>query len=245
MPIHDWARVEAGIFHDFHHSWITELARALNHSLLPSDHYALVEHHAACVGPPVPRLQEDTDDSAWSELGTVGGVLTPPRLQPIAETDLPFYRRKQSTIVVRHVSGDRIVAMVEVVSPGNKASRNPLRAFVAKAAELLDKGVHLVILDLLPPGKRDSSGIHSEIWEEIAGAEQALPADKPLTLASYESNNTSVRAFVVHAAVGDALTGMPLFLAPGQTVEVPLEATYQRAFAAMPQRWRRVLERTP
>src|SRR5438309_561880 len=21
MPIHDWTRVEAGIFHDFHHSW--------------------------------------------------------------------------------------------------------------------------------------------------------------------------------------------------------------------------------
>lgn len=22
MPIHDWTRVEAGIFHDFHHAWI-------------------------------------------------------------------------------------------------------------------------------------------------------------------------------------------------------------------------------
>jgi hypothetical protein len=33
MPIHDWSRVDAGIFHAFHHDWITELARALNHSL--------------------------------------------------------------------------------------------------------------------------------------------------------------------------------------------------------------------
>jgi len=30
MPIHDWTRVEAGIFHLFHHAWITEIARALN-----------------------------------------------------------------------------------------------------------------------------------------------------------------------------------------------------------------------
>jgi hypothetical protein len=27
MPMHDWTRVEAGIFHAFHHSWIDEIAR--------------------------------------------------------------------------------------------------------------------------------------------------------------------------------------------------------------------------
>ena len=29
MPVHDWTRVAAGIFHHFHHDWITEIARAL------------------------------------------------------------------------------------------------------------------------------------------------------------------------------------------------------------------------
>ena len=29
MPIHDWTRVDAGLFHAFHHGWIEELARAL------------------------------------------------------------------------------------------------------------------------------------------------------------------------------------------------------------------------
>ena len=41
MPVHDWTRVDAGIFHAFHHDWITELARALNRGLLPADYYAL------------------------------------------------------------------------------------------------------------------------------------------------------------------------------------------------------------
>ncbi len=27
MPVHDWTRVEAGIFHDFHHAWIEEIKR--------------------------------------------------------------------------------------------------------------------------------------------------------------------------------------------------------------------------
>jgi hypothetical protein len=35
MPMHDWTRVDAGIFHAFHHDWITELGRALNGGLLP------------------------------------------------------------------------------------------------------------------------------------------------------------------------------------------------------------------
>jgi hypothetical protein len=39
MPIHDWTRVNAATFHDFHSAWITHLTEALNFGLLPSDHY--------------------------------------------------------------------------------------------------------------------------------------------------------------------------------------------------------------
>jgi hypothetical protein len=132
--------------------------------------------------------------------------------------------------------------MVEVVSPGNKASRNSLRAFVEKAANLLEKQIHLLILDLFPPGRRDLQGIHAEVWEEFAGQGYVAPPHKPLTLVAYESGVT-VRAYVVHLAVGDVLTDMPLFLEPQKAADVPLEATYQAAFAEVPRRWRGVLER--
>jgi hypothetical protein len=249
MPIHDWTRVEAGIFHHFHHSWITEIARSLNRGVLPSGYYALAEQFAAGFGPDVLTLQGSDDgngdgtgerrDSPTS--GGTGVLLAAPKLQPTAETDMEFYRRKQKGIVVRHVSGDEVVAIIEIVSPGNKAARNPLRAFVQKAAELLGKGVHLLLIDLFPPGRRDPEGIHAEIWQEIAGEEHTFPADKPLTLAAYDAGN-ALRAYVVHAAVGDAPTDMPLFLEPEQAVTVPLEATYNAAFAEVPRRWRRVLE---
>src|SRR5207244_2938567 len=116
--------------------------------------------------------------------------------------------------------------------------------FVEKAADMLDKQVHLLLVDLFPPGRRDPQGIHGAIWEEVAGREYTAPTDKPLTLASYESG-PSVRAYVVHAAVGDQLADMPLFLEPGAQVPIPLEATYQTAFAAVPRRWQRVLEAPP
>jgi hypothetical protein len=249
MPIHDWTRVETGIFHDFHHAWIEEIKRALNNGVLPDDYYALAEQFAAGLGPDVLTLQgsgngetdADGNPRVPSSNGGTGLLVEAPKVALAGETDMEFYRRKQNTVVVRHVTGDRVVAMVEVVSRSNKASRNALRSIVEKAAELLDKRVHLLILDLHPPGKRDPNGIHAAIWEEITDQEYTAPADKPLTLVSYESALT-VRTYLGPMAVGDTLTEMPLFLEPGAHVVVPLEATYTAAFAAVPRRWRRVLE---
>ena len=41
MPIHDWTQVDAGIFHAFHHDWITEIGRALNRGILPAEQLTL------------------------------------------------------------------------------------------------------------------------------------------------------------------------------------------------------------
>jgi hypothetical protein len=244
MPVHDWTRVEAGIFHDFHHAWIEEIRRALNAGILPNDYYAMAEQHAAGFGPDVLTLQTDEEEIASpsagvSSTGNGGLLVAPPLAQPVAETDMEYYRRKQSSVVVRHVSGDRVVAMVEVVSPGNKSSRHGIRSFVEKAADLLDQRIHLVILDVHPPGPRDPNGMHGEIWEEISGEEYQLDSKKPLTVASYESALT-VRAYVEHVAVGDVLPDVPLFLEPNGQVPLPLERTYQAAWDVFPRRWRGV-----
>ena len=57
MPIHDWTRVGAGIFHHFHLEWIGDLSRVLNRGLLPPDYYALAEQFAGGFGPDVLTLQ--------------------------------------------------------------------------------------------------------------------------------------------------------------------------------------------
>jgi hypothetical protein len=247
MPIHDWTRVEAGIFHHFHHDWITEIARALNSGILPDDHYALAEQQAAGFGPDVLTLQAPTPvaDGGGSPQGPAptgkGLLLVPPKVRFSAESAREFYRRKKSTVTVRHVSGDRIVAVLEVISPGNKGSKSAFKALIDKACELLEYKIHLLLIDLFPPTKRDPKGLHAVLWEEIADEQFTAPPDKPLTLAAYESG-LSVRAYVEPVAVGDMLTDMPLFLEPGAHVLVPLEATYRAAFAAVPRRWRHVLE---
>src|SRR6516165_8601873 len=46
MPIHDWNRVPAGLFHDFHQSWSIRIKDALNAGRLPKGLIALVEQRA-------------------------------------------------------------------------------------------------------------------------------------------------------------------------------------------------------
>ena len=118
----------------------------------------------------------------------------------------------------------------------------------ANFADLLDKvyqflrnEIHLLILDLFPPTRRDPNGVHGAIWDAICEEPFSLPTDKPLTFVAYEMADAAV-AYIEPAAVGDRLPDMPLFLEPGGHVLVPLEATYQTAWQRVPQRWRRVLE---
>ena len=96
MPIHDWSRVDAGIFHHFHHAWIEEIARALNRGVLPGDYYAMAEQHASQFGPDVLNLQsQHRDDSALDEVGPitdrsgeaeVGVVVASPKARLAGET---------------------------------------------------------------------------------------------------------------------------------------------------------------
>src|SRR5260370_16723944 len=131
VPIHDWTRVDAGIFHAFHHDWITELARALNRGLLPADYYALPEQHAAGFGPDVLTFQEENDNGATDPAFTVppatgGLLLTAPKLQPIAETDLAFYPPKQHSTTFPPPTPYRPPPIFHPVPPPTNPSPTPL-----------------------------------------------------------------------------------------------------------------------
>src|SRR5580700_1920973 len=125
MPIHDWDRVDAGIFHDFHHAWIEENKRALNRSLKGTDYYALAEQVAGGVGPDVLTLQRPQRHSASKKASAKpakAGVLMaalPPQAR-FRITNIPkWYAAKKNAVTIRHVSEHRVVAVLEILSPGN------------------------------------------------------------------------------------------------------------------------------
>lgn len=246
MPIHDWTRVSAGTFHAFHLSWISEIQAGLNAGLLPSDYYAQAEQIIGPYGPDVLTLQSQsasTNGTGSESHDSGGGIALAtalPKTKVAASTELDDYALKRRTLVIRHSSDDRIVALLEIVSPGNKSSRRALESFVDKAIEAIVRGYHLLIVDLFPPGSRDPQGIHGAIWSELSDEPFAQPSSEPLTLAAY-SAGTPKRAFVEPTAVGRELLEMPLFLEPEMYVNAPLESTYQSAFRGVPRKWQAVL----
>jgi hypothetical protein len=243
MPVHDWTQVDAGIFHAFHHDWITEISRALNRGLLPTDYYALPEQIAGGRGPDVLTLQRPANGTPalGDPIGGVALAAAPPRVNMRLRSEPDMYAAKAKAVVIRHTSGHRVIAVLEVVSPGNKNTRHGVHSFVSKAVDMLRAGIHLLIIDLFPPGPRDPEGIHKLIWDELIDNDFTLPSDRRLTIASYNAG-TYPEAFLEFAAVHLLLVEMPLFLSPDVYVLVPLEQTYQSAFDGLPLYWRDVLK---
>src|SRR5437773_1409602 len=123
MPVHDWTRVEAGIFHAFHTTWVAEIQNALNEGVLPEGYYSLAQ----------------------------------------------------------------------------------------QALEALDSGIHLLLVELFPPGPHDPAGMHGVVrsFLEDSGELYDLPPHAPLTLASYAAG-TEVEIYLEHLAPGASLAEMPL-----------------------------------
>ena len=114
MAVHDWTRVHAGTFHTFHTSWITELLRRLNNGLLPDGFYAMSEQVVGDTGPDLVTLHATTLPGGSSD-STAGGATAlaeaPPRVSFTASlSEEEIYTRKRRSLVIRHVSGDRVVA---------------------------------------------------------------------------------------------------------------------------------------
>lgn len=229
MPVHDWTRLTPGDFHHFHQGWITNIANALNQGGLPPGYMALAEQ---VTGRPIPDVV--TLESRRPP-GGAGGVAikdAPPTARVIARMEKVVYAKRASRVVIRHGRG-RVVAIIEIVSPGNKDSRNALRSFVEKAADILYQGVNLLVVDLFPPSPRDPHGIHKAIWDEFGEEPFEAPRGKPLIVASYIGGEIPT-AYVESLGVGDALPSLPIFLSEDEYVPAPLERTYCEAWDVYP-----------
>jgi hypothetical protein len=167
----------------------------------------------------------------------------PPKVRYVTQSDAAGYARKANRIAVHHPDGE-VVAVIEIVSPGNKDSRHSIKAFARKAVEFLLDGVHLLIVDLFPPGPRDRQGIHKVIWERLRDEPYAQPPEKPLTLAAYAAGAKTF-AYIEPVAVGDPLPDMPVFLTPARYVPCPLEDTYKTAWDQFPTPLKAPLEPPP
>jgi hypothetical protein len=247
MPVHDWTRVKAGIFHHFHHEWISEISRALNRSLHGTNYYALAEQLTGDWGPdvltlqrPAPGGKKGRKSPAPSPSSAVALADSPPKVRYQVTDEKKWYAAKKKDVTIRYVSEHDLVAVLEVLSPGIKSSRGAVDEFVHKAHSLLRAGIHFAAVDVFPPTRRDPEGIHPLLWGDDDEDSFRFDPAKPLTCASYVGSSLA-RGFIETVGVGDVLPNLPLFLLSDEYVPVPLEETYQAAFDAVPDFWREAL----
>lgn len=195
-------------------------------------------------GLPRPALPTNGGARRTRSVGVLHGDERPPRTRFHIKNPPKWYAAKAKAIAVRHVTTHEVVAVLEIVSPGNKSSGNGIQSFVRKAEELLSAGINLTVIDVLPPGPRDPQDIRPLIRGEDPSDPFPFDPARPLTCASY-IGGLGAEAFVESAAVGSTLPEVPLFLSRDEYVELPLESTYESAFGASPQVWREVLEAPP
>jgi hypothetical protein len=244
MPIHDWPHSPPGYFHHFHQHWSVAICDALNDGRLPRGYYALTEQTAIGLVPDVLTVKGGSvaPGGIGEKSADNGGLAVadaPPKTRFVSRAEENVYLAKANRVVVHHSAG-RVVAVIEIVSPGNKSSQHALRSFVEKTVRLLAEEVNLLVIDLFPPSRRDPQGMHPLIWAVVRDEPFALPSDKPLTLAAYAVGPPPT-AYVEPVAVGDTLPDMPIFLDAHVYVPVPLGPTYEETWARCPREFRDVV----
>jgi hypothetical protein len=123
--------------------------------------------------------------------------------------------------------------------------RDIFPSFIAKAVVAIVRGQHLLLVDLQPRTARDPDELSAIIYFEFGATTESSPSDKPLTLAAYDAGPPQDLLRRAGRGRRRALIDMPLFLAPGWYVSVPLEQTYQAAYRGVPRRFREILDTTP
>lgn len=237
MPTHDWSTSSDGAFHNFHQYWSIELCKSLNGGLLPPGFYAMADQRVDGNVPDVITFQ------THGQRGDTGGIAltdAPPKLKRLSRTahreatDRQVYAQRANRIAVQTELG-QVVAILEIVSPGNKDSRHALHSFTSKVVDYIQRGVNVGLVDLFPPTPRDPNGIHQEIWNDLEGDTTIeRPSQSPVTVASYTIHD-DIDAYVDYVAFSDPLPDLPIFIAPGRYINVPLEITYQASWQLMPE----------
>jgi hypothetical protein len=249
MPAHDWTRVDDGVFHAFHTVWLTAINHALNGGILPSGYYSLPEQHVGRFVTDVLTLHSPPSFAAPAASSPQPGASSatllaeaPPQVRWRQTIPAEALSRRRS-LAIRHVSGHRLVALLEIVSPANKDRPEHVEEFAAKVESAIDQGVHVLFLDLFAPGKHDPGGMHGAVLSRLhpSATPPTAPSNEPLAFVSYAAGPT-VETHIERAAFGAELPTMPLFLTPEKFINVPLEATYRAAYGDTPPFWRELLE---
>ena len=217
---------------------------ALNAGAPPPTHYALAEQYGGGRQGDVLTLEvpEPETGTVGFESEGGGGVATavdvrPPRVEAVS-SEMEMVAVAPRHLAIRTAEGDRLVAVVGIVSEANGHERDSRSRFCGKVLDYVQRGIHVVV-EPHPPKRSLPSGLQAEVWRTVC--EEPLVGVGPMRWVTY-AVNSRITAYVQSADVGLSVPDLPLFLSGDTYVDLPLAETYAEAYRGVPNRFRRVLE---
>jgi hypothetical protein len=218
---------------ELHGGWPMMIVAALSRTLPPRYVAGPRVHLGAYFEIDVASYEEDESPSIASgrrtnEGGVATAVWAPPRPTFEVVTDLP----EQDEYEVRVYDTRRqrrLVAAVEIVSPGNKDRPEARRAFVAKCYALLEQRVSVAIVDVVTTRQ---CNLYADLLDLIGQTDPSLAREpSPLYAAAchwaHAEEARLFRAWAHTLALGEPLPTLPLWLADNLAVPLELEASYE------------------
>jgi len=212
-----------------HSAWANALVNRLNHGWLPPNYRALpTTKLGGQIEIDVPTVRGSNGPPAVGA-GVYGSTWALPR--PAATGVIDFTSLDVFEVQVFFgQTGSRLVGAIELVSPANKDRASHRQAFVSKCAGFLNKGVGVVIVDIVTDR---SANLHGELMALFPHIAAPATAAGLLYSASYRTagsgDTTHLEVWPNELVIGQALPTVPLWIAPEDCVALDLEVAYTDA----------------
>jgi hypothetical protein len=247
MPLRDHFRAPLDnitSWESLHHQWPAMIVIALNRQLPARFRAEPGVHQGASFEVDVSTYDLDSGGEPYTEgTGgeTTGGVAVatrpavwaPPRATFQAATDLPD-QDEFAVLIYDSRRQRRLVAAIEIISPGNKDRPESRRLFVAKCAALVQRRVSVVIVDLVTTRHFN---LYGELLEYLEQSDPALAPEPPATYAvacrwTHPGTPLGPAGWRLEAwnhtlTIGQPLPTLPLWLTDDFAVPLELEASYE------------------
>jgi len=233
MPLRDHFRGELSDrrhWESFHSLWTAAITGRLNEKVLPENYFAEAQVKLSRrVEVDVATIHE-TPSTPVAE--TNGGVAVQTWAPPTVGLLIPATFPDDIELQIFHSQGGpNLVAAIELISPGNKDRPETRRAFAAKCAGYLQRGIGLVIIDVVTERQ---ANLHDELIDLMRHPPRfAYPSDSLLYAVSYrpahQEETNLLETWPFDLTLGEALPTIPLPLLRGPTLPLELEVSYTEA----------------
>jgi hypothetical protein len=217
-----------------HATWPVMIVAALR-PRLPKRYYALPRVHSGMSAEiDVSTYEREENDSFEGGANGSGGgvaaaVWAPARPRLHVATSLPAQDLYEVEIYDRK-RHSRLVAAVEIVSPGNKDRPEARSAFATKCAALLKDRVSVIIVDVVTTR---SKSLYEELLTLIGHSDAEAAGPEGLysvaCRVTKSANEWAFETWPQPLEVGRPLPIMPLWLADNLAVPLELESTYEQS----------------